>query len=130
MALVWEDFLFFLGAIWAAVVVGVLVGWAWKPRWAHLGRGKLGFAVESEGGSSRWEGLGLSSLSFSLVPSFYSIKAQWQQNLVGWVWEDKVDKERFEKEVADSECWYASVWFLLFFLIHDSCVNCLSFEFF
>lgn len=26
-----------LGPIWIAFVVGVLVGWAWKPKWANLG---------------------------------------------------------------------------------------------
>eukprot|EP00268_Persea_americana_P031491 TRINITY_DN3068_c0_g2_i3.p1 TRINITY_DN3068_c0_g2~~TRINITY_DN3068_c0_g2_i3.p1 ORF type:complete len:417 (-),score=75.64 TRINITY_DN3068_c0_g2_i3:340-1590(-) len=103
MAFVWVDVVFYLGAIWAAVVIGVLVGWTWKPRWANLDRRKLGFAVESEG-SSRLEGLGLSSLGFSFVPSFHSMKAQWPQNLVGWVWEDRVDKERFERGEADSEC--------------------------
>lgn len=27
-----------LGPIWIAFVVGVLVGWAWKPKWANLGK--------------------------------------------------------------------------------------------
>ncbi|KAI4303590.1 hypothetical protein MLD38_039199 [Melastoma candidum] len=31
-----------MGPIWVAVIVGVLVGWAWKPKWAkHLGKDLL-----------------------------------------------------------------------------------------
>ena len=71
------------------------MGWTWKPRWANLERGKLGFSVESEA-SSRLEGLGLSSLGFSFVPSFHSMKVQWPQNLVGWLWEIRRDSREQE----------------------------------
>ena len=29
----------FIAPLWVAVIVGVLVGWTWKPKWANLGRG-------------------------------------------------------------------------------------------
>ncbi|KAF7816626.1 StAR-related lipid transfer protein 7, mitochondrial [Senna tora] len=31
----------FFGPIWVAFLVGVVVGWAWKPKWASLGREEL-----------------------------------------------------------------------------------------
>ncbi|KAI4307027.1 hypothetical protein L6164_030262 [Bauhinia variegata] len=31
----------FLGPIWLAFFVGVVVGWAWRPKWASVGREKL-----------------------------------------------------------------------------------------
>ena len=36
--------------IWAAIVVGVLLGWAWKPKWANsLSVGFLDSAVANDG---------------------------------------------------------------------------------
>ncbi|XP_030453952.2 uncharacterized protein LOC115675439 [Syzygium oleosum] len=32
------ELMLFVAPVWIAVVVGVLVGWAWKPRWANLGK--------------------------------------------------------------------------------------------
>lgn len=31
----------FLGPIWLAFLVGLVVGWAWKPKWASLAREEL-----------------------------------------------------------------------------------------
>uniref|UniRef100_A0A5B7BKA2 START domain-containing protein n=1 Tax=Davidia involucrata TaxID=16924 RepID=A0A5B7BKA2_DAVIN len=31
------EMMVFLGPVWIAFLVGVMVGWAWKPRWASLG---------------------------------------------------------------------------------------------
>ncbi|KZV29930.1 hypothetical protein F511_28441 [Dorcoceras hygrometricum] len=36
-----------LGPIWIAFLVGVTVGWAWKPRWASLGNRKFEFSAPS-----------------------------------------------------------------------------------
>lgn len=30
------DLLVFVAPLWIAVAVGVLVGWVWRPKWAHL----------------------------------------------------------------------------------------------
>lgn len=34
-----------LGPVWIAFLVGVTVGWAWKPRWASLGNCKFEFSA-------------------------------------------------------------------------------------
>jgi hypothetical protein len=31
----------FLVPMWVAFVIGVVVGWTWKPKWATVGRDKL-----------------------------------------------------------------------------------------
>ncbi|KAL0382484.1 UNVERIFIED_CONTAM: hypothetical protein Scaly_0535700 [Sesamum calycinum] len=37
----------FLGPIWIAFLVGIMVGWVWKPRWASLGNCKFEFSAPS-----------------------------------------------------------------------------------
>lgn len=32
------ELVLFVAPVWIAVIVGVLVGWAWKPKWANLGK--------------------------------------------------------------------------------------------
>lgn len=39
----------FMAPIWIAVVVGVLVGWAWKPKWANLDLAPLTDVTSSSG---------------------------------------------------------------------------------
>ncbi|GFP93700.1 star-related lipid transfer protein 7 mitochondrial [Phtheirospermum japonicum] len=42
----------FLGPVWIAFLVGVMVGWAWKPRWASLGNCKFDFSAPSSPSAS------------------------------------------------------------------------------
>lgn len=58
--------------IWAAIVVGVLVGWAWKPKWANLSVGFLDFAAAGDGESKK-SVAALSQLAVSF-PSLSSLK--------------------------------------------------------
>ncbi|KAH6770989.1 Polyketide cyclase/dehydrase and lipid transport superfamily protein [Perilla frutescens var. hirtella] len=37
----------FLGPVWIGFLLGVMVGWAWKPRWATLGNCKFDFSAPS-----------------------------------------------------------------------------------
>lgn len=37
----------FLGPVWIAFLLGIMVGWVWKPRWASLGNCKFEFSVPS-----------------------------------------------------------------------------------
>ncbi|KAL3651261.1 hypothetical protein CASFOL_004263 [Castilleja foliolosa] len=37
----------FVGPVWIAFFVGLMVGWAWKPRWASLGTCKFYFSAPS-----------------------------------------------------------------------------------
>lgn len=32
-----RELMMLMAPLWIAVIVGVLVGWAWKPKWANLG---------------------------------------------------------------------------------------------
>lgn len=119
------ELMLFLGPVWIAVLVGLVVGWAWKPRWANLGREKSDLKVsrssemverEVVASGSESEGLVLPSLGFNFMPRLDSIKAQLPQNFIAWVSEDRVKKEEFEIETApaNSDCRYAS--FILGFL--------------
>ncbi|CAI9772038.1 unnamed protein product [Fraxinus pennsylvanica] len=36
-----------LGPVWIAFLLGIMVGWAWKPGWASLGKRKFGFSAPS-----------------------------------------------------------------------------------
>ncbi|XP_022984573.1 uncharacterized protein LOC111482829 [Cucurbita maxima] len=60
-----------IAPLWIAVIVGVLVGWTWKPKWANLGREMLDSSGSDESKST--------STSFSLlgsIPSFNSLNFQ------------------------------------------------------
>ncbi|RWR89557.1 START domain-containing protein [Cinnamomum micranthum f. kanehirae] len=109
------ELMLFLGPVWIAVLVGLVVGWAWKPRWANLGREKSDLKVsrssemverEVVASGSESEGLVLPSLGFNFMPRLDSIKAQLPQNFIAWVSEDRVKKEEFEIETApaNSDC--------------------------
>ncbi|XP_042007112.1 uncharacterized protein LOC121755792 [Salvia splendens] len=62
----------FATPIWAAIVVGVLLGWAWKPNWANLSVGFLDSAAAS-GGEVKKSAAALSQFVAS-VPSLSSLK--------------------------------------------------------
>ncbi|XVF10177.1 hypothetical protein REPUB_Repub07fG0160200 [Reevesia pubescens] len=40
-----REMLLYLGSFWIAFLVGIIVGWAWKPKWASNGTKKLSCAV-------------------------------------------------------------------------------------
>ncbi|KAG6655285.1 uncharacterized protein LOC122311036 [Carya illinoinensis] len=42
---IWTGMMYFLGPLWVAFVIGVLVGWAWKPKWATMERENLSCSV-------------------------------------------------------------------------------------
>ncbi|KAF5450511.1 hypothetical protein F2P56_030853 [Juglans regia] len=41
----WTGMMFFLGPLCVAFVIGVIVGWAWKPKWATMERENLSCSV-------------------------------------------------------------------------------------
>lgn len=59
--------------IWAAIVVGVLLGWAWKPKWANLSVGFLDSAAAA-GGEEKKSAAALSSQLAASFPSLSSLK--------------------------------------------------------
>ena len=58
------DLVIFIASLWIAVIVGVLVGWAWKPKWANFGRDFFDSFVANNDTHS----------SFASIPSFNSLK--------------------------------------------------------
>ncbi|KAK9122336.1 hypothetical protein Syun_019953 [Stephania yunnanensis] len=88
---IWDVFMelmLFLGPIWVAVVVGVVVGWAWKPKWVNLGREKLSSLMLKEESS-----FGFSSLCSS-VPSLNQLKMQ-LPSCISWISDNGVCKDAF-----------------------------------
>lgn len=62
----------FVAPLWAAVVVGVLVGWIWKPKWANLGGEKLTSSASADASSD----CATSKFNFCSIPRLNSIKLQ------------------------------------------------------
>ncbi|KAE8717490.1 putative beta-1,3-galactosyltransferase 6 [Hibiscus syriacus] len=81
-----SELLIFIAPMWAAVIVGVLVGWAWKPKWANLGR-EIFMDSSASSSESASTGFGsLSNLNFMKLqlPSCFS-----------WSSDDGVQKDSF-----------------------------------
>ncbi|KGN53329.1 uncharacterized protein LOC101209389 [Cucumis sativus] len=64
---VFGELMILIAPLWIAVIVGVLVGWTWKPKWANLGREMMDSSVSDDSKSS--------STSFSLLGSFPSFNS-------------------------------------------------------
>lgn len=73
----------FIAPLWIAVIVGVLVGWAWKPKWVSLvGRDMSDCAASKQDSSS-------SFTYFASIPSLNSLKFP----LPSWSADDELHKE-------------------------------------
>ncbi|KAK9291993.1 hypothetical protein L1049_019945 [Liquidambar formosana] len=87
----------FLGPIWIAFLVGVVLGWAWKPKWVNLGGGKLEYSESKTFDLSAPPSPSplISSLvkSFNLAPCLNSLKEQPPSCRGAWVVDSGVDKE-------------------------------------
>lgn len=74
---VFGELMILIAPLWIAVIVGVLVGWTWKPKWANLGREMMDSSVSDDSKSS--------STSFSLLgsfPSFNSLNFQMPSSIL------------------------------------------------
>ncbi|KAL6005775.1 hypothetical protein ACLOJK_032029 [Asimina triloba] len=92
----------FLGPLWIAVFVGLLVGWSWKPKWATLGREKSDSA-ETEAAAAAAPSL-TPSPGFGFLPSLISLKLQ-LPNCVGWITDDREGETReFDAAKGGSLC--------------------------
>ncbi|XAR70115.1 hypothetical protein NMG60_11026873 [Bertholletia excelsa] len=81
---IFTELLMFIAPLWIAVFVGVLVGWAWKPRWAKLS-GDLSdcSALKASPSASPSSSSGLTSSPF-YVPSLNSLKSQ-LSSFIYWI---------------------------------------------
>ncbi|KAJ0104704.1 hypothetical protein Patl1_17387 [Pistacia atlantica] len=64
-----RELIMFIAPLWIAVIVGVLVGWAWKPKWVNLGCRDLVDASLSKVSNS-------SSIGLASIPSLNFLKFQ------------------------------------------------------
>ncbi|KAL5702454.1 hypothetical protein ACHQM5_027672 [Ranunculus cassubicifolius] len=55
-----EEIVSFIGPLWIAMLIGVVVGWIWRPKWVDSGRYKLCICVSADSSS-------LHLLSFSYL---------------------------------------------------------------
>ncbi|KAK2664423.1 hypothetical protein Ddye_002997 [Dipteronia dyeriana] len=65
-----SELMMFMAPMWVAVIVGVLVGWAWKPKWADLACRDLMDSFASKDSNSS------SSVGFGSIPSLNFLKFQ------------------------------------------------------
>ncbi|KAE8730713.1 putative beta-1,3-galactosyltransferase 6 [Hibiscus syriacus] len=87
-----SELMIFMAPLWVAVMVGVLVGWAWKPKWANIGRGMLIDCSGSE--DSTPAPSDSSSTSFGFISSLNSIKSQ-LPSCISWISDDGIQKDSF-----------------------------------
>lgn len=117
------ELMMFMAPLWIAVVVGVLVGWTWKPKWANLGREALDCSF-AHGGSSRAPptassnpvAVPSSSVSAS-IPGFSSLKLP-LPNCISWIGDDDgIEKGApVTAPTVDSDCRFVG-----FFIIIRTC---------
>lgn len=72
--------------LWIAVFVGVLVGWAWKPKWANLGRELFDSSVPKDSANT------VPLPASSSIPSFNSLKFQ-LPSCISWIADDGIQKD-------------------------------------
>ncbi|XP_043694294.1 uncharacterized protein LOC122645002 [Telopea speciosissima] len=106
---VFMELVMFLGPLSIAFLVGLVIGWSWKPKWATLGRNKLDCSVLKPSSllpsPSFLPGL-MSPTSFGFVSipkSFNSLKPQ-LPSCISWISDDGVEKETSAPAAASPIC--------------------------
>ncbi|KAK4601119.1 hypothetical protein RGQ29_010623 [Quercus rubra] len=89
-----SELLMFIAPLWIAVLVGVLVGWAWKPRWANV------LSKDTFPTSPTTTTLS-TCFAFVPIPSLNSLKFQFP-NCIPWTNDDD-DKEALPLSPAASK---------------------------
>ncbi|KAJ8763853.1 hypothetical protein K2173_003635 [Erythroxylum novogranatense] len=85
---VFGEVLMFMTPLWIAVVVGIIVGWSWKPKWAYLGKHRI-YSLVSDNCQ-----LTLVTPTFSLVPSINFLNFLLPSS-VSWIADDGVQDDPF-----------------------------------
>lgn len=73
------ELMIFMAPLWIAVIVGVLVGWAWRPQWANLPP-KISASHD------------IVSTTFASIPSLNSLKLQ-LPSCISWISDNGSDKD-------------------------------------
>ncbi|KAJ9148169.1 hypothetical protein P3X46_030249 [Hevea brasiliensis] len=79
------ELVIFMIPLWIAVIVGVLLGWAWKPKWANLGRVMLDSSVAKDSDNT------VASQASSSIPTLNLFKIQ-LPSFIPWVADDGIQK--------------------------------------
>lgn len=79
------DLVMFMVPLWIAVIAGVLVGWAWKPKWANLRR-VMDSSITLDCANT------VASRASSSVPAFNPLKIQ-LPSFISWIADDGIQKE-------------------------------------
>ncbi|KAF5734368.1 hypothetical protein HS088_TW16G00817 [Tripterygium wilfordii] len=98
-----SDLMIYMAPLWIGVIVGVLIGWTWKPTWANLGWEMLNSSISKasrETASSSSE----SPIGFGSFSMFDSLKVH-LPGYISWTSDDGVPKDDFSVPPTDiSEC--------------------------
>ena len=101
-----SELVMFIAPLWVAVIVGVLVGWAWKPKWANLGRKML---IDCSGSKDSTPVSESSSTGFGSISSLNLIKFQ-LPSCISWISDDGAQKDSFSlPPTLHSNCRYATL---------------------
>uniref|UniRef100_A0A5B7AW92 START domain-containing protein n=1 Tax=Davidia involucrata TaxID=16924 RepID=A0A5B7AW92_DAVIN len=94
------ELIMFMAPLWIAVFVGVLLGWAWKPKWANLGSRDL-FQNSSSASASASASPSSLSIGFSSIPSLNSLKLP-LPSCVSWIADNGFQRETSSDSVPPS----------------------------
>ncbi|KAL0331579.1 UNVERIFIED_CONTAM: hypothetical protein Sangu_1703400 [Sesamum angustifolium] len=96
------ELMVFMAPIWIAVVVGVLVGWAWKPKWANLNVDFLDSTAKG-GESNNKSRMVLPQFSASM-PSLSSLKLQ-VPTCISWISDFGCEKDNASlSKISSPDC--------------------------
>ncbi|KAL2454183.1 Polyketide cyclase/dehydrase and lipid transport superfamily protein [Abeliophyllum distichum] len=97
------ELMVFMAPIWIAIFVGVLVGWAWKPKWANLNVDVLDCTAKKQESSSS-AGLGMVFSQFPSIPSKNSLKPQ-VPSCISWIFDFGFEKDTSSlPSISSPEC--------------------------
>ncbi|KAF7828089.1 StAR-related lipid transfer protein 7, mitochondrial [Senna tora] len=95
------DLFMFIAPLWIAVIVGVLVGWAWKPKWANFGRDMIDGNGMATNDTSDAPSPSLPTFLAS-IPSLNSFKFQ-LPSCIPWLPNSGIQKESALAEGSSSQ---------------------------
>lgn len=115
------ELMVFMAPIWIAVLVGVLVGWAWKPSWANLNMGFLDSTANK--GDSNESAMMFTQFAAS-VPSLSSLKRQ-VPTCISWISDFATGKETSSLSSISSPEYRLVLTFLKCLKVVNCLISCL-----
>ncbi|KAF9600807.1 hypothetical protein IFM89_012546 [Coptis chinensis] len=93
-----EQLVLYVGPLWVALLIGIVIGWVWRPKWVCLS--------VSKDSSLSFGSISQFSLSSSSIPSLNSLKKMQLPSIVSWVTDDSAEKETLctSEQTSDTDC--------------------------